>query len=93
MPKAKVEKKEVKKNLKTLKGVVVSDKMRKTAVVLVDRYVKHPKYQKFITRTKKYKAHDEHNVAKIGDKVIIQSCRPLSKDKCFMIIEVNGTKI
>ncbi len=82
-----------KKNLKTLDGVVVSDKMQKTAVVLVKRYVKHPKYQKFITRTKKYKAHDEANTAKIGDKVTIQSCRPLSKDKSFMIIEVNGKSI
>ncbi len=87
------EKISVPKNLKTLAGVVVSDKMQKTAVVLVERYVKHPKYQKFITRTKKYKAHDEANVAKIGDKVSIQSCRPMSKDKSFAIIEVNGKRI
>ncbi len=83
----------IKKNLKTLDGVVVSDKMQKTAVVLVERYVKHPKYQKFITKTKKYKAHDEANVAKIGDKVSIQSCRPMSKDKSFIVITVNGAKI
>ena len=82
-----------KKNLKTLGGVVVSDKMQKTALVLVKRYIKHPKYQKFITRTKKYKAHDEENVAKVGDKVTIKSCRPLSKDKSFMLVEVNGEKI
>ncbi len=75
-----------KKNLKTLDGVVVSDKMQKTVVVLVERYVKHPKYQKFITRTKKYKAHDEGGAAKLGDKVTIQSCRPMSKDKFFKII-------
>ncbi len=81
------------KNLKTLDGVVVSDKMQKTAVVLVRRYIKHPKYHKFIIRTKKYKAHDEIGVAKIGDKVTIQSCRPMSKDKSFMIVEVNGAKI
>ncbi len=81
------------KILKTLDGVVVSDKMQKTAVVLVERFVKHPKYQKFITKTKKYKAHDENNTAKIGDKVTIQSCRPMSKDKSFMIISVNGAKL
>lgn len=81
------------KNLKKLNGVVVSDKMQKTAVVLVERYVKHPKYQKFITKTKKYKAHDEKGVAKAGDKVVIESCRPISKDKSFMIIEVNGVKV
>ena len=83
----------IKKNLKTLDGVVVSDKMQKTAVVLVKRYVKHPKYQKFITKTKRYKAHDESGTAKIGDRVSIQSCRPLSKDKFFMVIEVNGAKV
>ncbi|MBI3631850.1 MAG: 30S ribosomal protein S17 [Candidatus Vogelbacteria bacterium] len=82
-----------KKNLKILDGVVVSDKMQKTAVVLVKRYIKHPKYQKFITLTKKYKAHDEINTAKVGDKVTIESCRPLSKDKSFMIVEVNGKRI
>jgi small subunit ribosomal protein S17 len=89
----KAETKIVNKNLKKLDGVVVSDKMQKTAVVLVERYVKHPKYQKFITKTKKYKAHDEKGIAKIGDKVTIQSCRPMSKDKSFMIITVNGAKI
>ncbi|MDO8493602.1 MAG: 30S ribosomal protein S17 [bacterium] len=83
----------IKKNLKTLDGVVVSDKMQKTAVVLVERYVKHPKYQKFITKTKKYKAHDEAGAAKMGDKVTIQSCRPMSKDKSFVVITVNGAKI
>ena len=83
----------VKKNLKNLDGVVVSDKMEKTAVVLVKRYVKHPKYQKFITKTKKFKAHDEENKAKTGDKVTIESCRPLSKDKSFKIIVINGAKV
>ena len=82
-----------KKTLKILDGVVVSDKMQKTAVVLVKRYVKHPKYQKYITKTKRYKAHDEAGTAKVGDKVTIQSCRPMSKDKFFAVIEVNGVKI
>ena len=82
-----------KKNLKTLAGVVVSDKMQKTVVVLVKRYVKHPKYQKFITKTKRYKVHDENGVAKEGDKVTVQSCRPISKSKSFVITEVNGASI
>ncbi|MBI3632815.1 MAG: 30S ribosomal protein S17 [Candidatus Vogelbacteria bacterium] len=89
----KVSAKTEQKNLKTLNGVVVSDKMQKTALVLVKRYIKHPKYQKFITRIKKYKAHDEGGVAKVGDKVTIRSCRPLSRDKSFMVVEINGKKI
>jgi len=74
------------KNQKTFKGVVVSDKIDKTVVVSITRFVKHPKYQKYIRRTKKYKAHDENNDCKIGDKVLIEACRPLSKDKHFRII-------
>lgn len=72
---------------KTLRGVVVSDKMDKTVVVKVDRYVKHPKYGKYYTISKKYKAHDENNVHKVGDKVMIVESRPLSKDKRFIILE------
>ena len=68
---------------KTLSGVVVSDKMNKTVVVLVKRYVKHPKYKKFIIKTKRYKVHDESGSAKVGDKVIIRSCRPMSRTKSF----------
>lgn len=71
---------------KKLKGMVVSDKMQKTAVVLVNRYFKHPKYGKYIRRGKKYKAHDEKGEYKKGDKVLIQECRPISKDKKFKII-------
>jgi len=67
-------------------GVVVSDKMNKTIVVLVQRFVKHPKYHKFIQISKKYKAHDEENSAKMGDTVTIESCRPISKDKKFRVI-------
>lgn len=74
--------------MKKLKGTIVSDKMDKTKVVLVGRYVKHPKYNKYIKRRKKYKAHDEKNEYKIGDKVIIQECRPLSKDKHFKIVKL-----
>lgn len=70
---------------KTLKGIVVSDKMDKTIVVKVSRYVKHPKYQKYYTISKKYKAHDEENKYKIGDNVEIEETRPLSKDKTFRV--------
>lgn len=71
---------------KKLKGIVVSDKMQKTAVVSVERYVKHPKYKKYMRKTKRYKAHDETKQYKVGDVVIIQECRPLSKDKNFEIV-------
>lgn len=71
---------------KKLKGTIVSDAMQKTVVVLVNRYFKHPKYGKYIRRSKKYKAHDEKNEHKKGDKVIIQECRPISKDKKFMVL-------
>lgn len=77
--------KEVKR--KRLKGVVVSDKMNKTAVIRVDRYVKHSKYKKYHKISKRFKAHDENNEAKIGDVVIIEACRPISKDKSFKVIE------
>ena len=71
---------------KTLRGVVTSDKMQDTAVVAVSRYVKHPKYKKYMKITKKYHAHNEGNKAKEGDQVTIRSCRPLSKTKHFEII-------
>jgi small subunit ribosomal protein S17 len=71
---------------KVLRGVVVSDKMDKTVVVKVNRYIKHPKYQKYYTVSKKYKAHDENNTRKIGDTVEIVETRPISKDKTFRVI-------
>ncbi|MCU0660049.1 MAG: 30S ribosomal protein S17 [Candidatus Pacebacteria bacterium] len=77
---------EQKKNRKTLSGVVTSDKMDKTAVVSVTRFIKHPKYKKYIKRSKKYKAHDADNTCKVGDKVIIEECRPMSKDKSFIVV-------
>lgn len=73
-------------NGKHLTGVVVSDKMQKTVVVKVDRYVKHQKYQKYYTISKKYKAHDEENTFKVGDKVEIMETRPISKDKKFTVV-------
>ena len=70
-----------------LKGVVVSDKMNKTVVVAVSRFVKHPLYGKYYKVTKKYKAHDENDKYKTGDKVEIVETRPISKDKKFIIKE------
>ena len=70
----------------TLSGIVVSDKMDKTVVVSVSRFVKHPKYGKFYKINKKYKAHDEENKYKIGDKVEITETRPISKDKRFRVV-------
>ena len=68
-----------------LKGVVVSDKLDKTVVVSVTRFVKHPFYGKFYKVSKKYKAHDESNKYKIGDTVEIIETRPISKDKKFIV--------
>ena len=76
----------VKKN-RTLKGVVVSDKMEKTVVVSVTRFVKHPKYQKYVKISKKYKAHDEDNAFKTGQNVEIEETKPMSKDKHFRVIK------
>ena len=69
-----------------LKGVVVGDKMDKTVVVSVSRFVKHSLYGKFYKISKKYKAHDAENKYKIGDKVEIVETRPISKDKRFKVI-------
>lgn len=73
---------------KTRIGVVVSDKMDKTIVVAVVRKVKHPLYKKYITQTRKFKAHDELNQCGIGDKVQIAETRPLSKDKRWRLVEI-----
>jgi small subunit ribosomal protein S17 len=75
---------------RVLQGVVVSDKAAKTIVVLVERRVMHPIYKKIIKRSKKYMAHDENNGAKIGDRVRIRECRPLSKRKCWEVVAENG---
>ncbi len=71
---------------KILKGIVVSDKMDKTVVVSVSRFIKHPLYGKFYKVSKKYKAHDEDNSKKVGDTVEIVSTRPISKDKKFRVV-------
>ncbi|MCH5165389.1 MAG: 30S ribosomal protein S17 [Clostridiales bacterium] len=70
---------------KTREGVVVSDKMDKTVVVSVVEKYKHPLYKKTVTRTKRYKAHDENNECGIGDRVEIVETRPISKDKCWRV--------
>jgi len=82
-----VKKVAVVKTGKVLSGVVVSDKMDKTVVVSVSRFVKHPKYGKFYQINKKYKAHDEDNTVKTGDKVDIVEVRPISKDKRFKVVK------
>lgn len=71
---------------KTLRGVVVSTKMKDTVSVLVTRFVKDPKYKKYGTISKKYLAHDPGNTKKEGESVTIRACRPLSKRKSFEII-------
>jgi small subunit ribosomal protein S17 len=74
------------KKIRTLTGVVTSDKMTKTRVVSVTRLKKHPKYLKYFKVTMKYKAHDENNEYKTGDTVVIAESRPLSKEKRWRII-------
>jgi len=75
-------------NRKTREGLVVSNKMDKTAVVAVVERVRHPKYGKFMMRTKKLYAHDETNDANIGDKVRVMETRPLSKNKRWRLVEI-----
>lgn len=70
----------------TFSGVVVSDKMKDTTVVMIERYVKHTKYHKFMTKRTKLMAHDPGNTKKIGDKATIEACRPMSRHKAFKVI-------
>ena len=71
---------------RVLEGDVVSDKMDKTVTVLVERRMMHPVYKKYVKRTDKYAAHDESNAFKIGDRVEIEECRPISKRKSWKVI-------
>jgi small subunit ribosomal protein S17 len=73
---------------KEFTGIVKSDKMDKTIVVAVETTTLHPLYKKYVTRTKKLKAHDEANDAKIGDRVRVVECRPLSKEKCWKLTAI-----
>jgi small subunit ribosomal protein S17 len=75
-------------NTRKLTGRVVSDKMNKTVTVLVERKVKHPLYGKFVSRSKKYHAHDEKNEFHPGDLVMIEETRPLSKTKAWIVVEL-----
>lgn len=70
-----------------LKGIIISDKMKKTVVVKTERIEEHPKYKRRYRVHKKYKAHDEKGEYKIGDKVVIEECRPLSRDKRWKVIK------
>lgn len=73
---------------KTQVGVVVSDKMSKTRVVAVDRTFRHPRYERVVRRTARFKAHDERNETHVGDRVLIVETRPLSRDKRWRIKEI-----
>ncbi|MDA7981085.1 MAG: 30S ribosomal protein S17 [Alphaproteobacteria bacterium] len=73
-----------------LQGVVVSNRGDKTAVVLVERRVRHPRQQKFIRRSKRYHAHDENNACQMGDKVVIREIPPRSKLKTWEVVEREG---
>ena len=73
---------------KSRTGIVVSDKMDKTVVVAIRERVQHPLYGKIVNRTVKLKAHDENNECGIGDTVRIAETRPLSKDKCWRVVEI-----
>ena len=74
--------------IRTVQGRVVSNKMDKTITVVVERFVKHPIYGKFIKRSTKLHAHDERNVCNKGDVVTIRECRPLSKSKTWTLVDV-----
>jgi small subunit ribosomal protein S17 len=80
--------KEKQRNRKTLVGTVVSNKMEKTIVVRIERRKLHPLYKKYITRSKKIKAHDEGNLCQIGDRVKVIESRPLSKEKRWRLLEI-----
>ena len=73
-----------------LQGVVVSDKTDKTVVVKVERRFTHPLFKKTVRRTKNYHAHDEGNVFKVGDEVLIQESKPISKTKSWVVLEKSG---
>ncbi len=79
---------EVRARRKVRIGKVVSNKMQKTVVVICERQFAHPIYKKMIKRKSKFKAHDEHNECQIGDRVKVMETRPLSKEKCWRVVEI-----
>lgn len=78
---------------KVLSGVITSTSMKDTVAVAVSRYVKNPKYKKFMKRTKKYLVHAPAHTASVGDKATIQECRPISKNKHFMLVSVTKGRV
>ena len=82
----------MKEKRKTRTGKVISDKMDKTVVVLVESLVRHPLYKKVVRHTSKFKAHDETNACKVGDVVRIVETRPLSKEKHWRVVEIISRK-
>ena len=79
------------KNSRTVSGVVISARMDKTITVLIERKIPHPLYRKYVKRFTKLYAHDEDNSCSENDKVLIQECRPLSKKKCWRLVEILGS--
>ncbi|HOO39179.1 MAG TPA: 30S ribosomal protein S17 [Deltaproteobacteria bacterium] len=77
-----------KSSKRELLGTITSDKMDKTVVVTVDRLEKHPVFKKYIRRRTTFKAHDEKNECRMGDTVLIRECRPLSKNKCWRVVNI-----
>lgn len=75
-------------NKRELEANVISDKMDKTIVVEIKKRVQHPVFKKYYTVRKKYKAHDEKNICKAGDRVLIRQCRPLSKEKRWVVVKI-----
>ncbi len=75
-------------NKKRFVGIVISDKMDKTVVVRVDRLIKHPKYHKYVKDSRKFKAHDEKNLCREGDRVLIEESRPYSKTKKWRVVKI-----
>jgi len=78
----------VKSGKKEFIGIVKSDKMEKTIVVSIETLTLHPLYKKYVKRSKKVKAHDEKNEAKTGDRVRVIECRPISREKCWKLVEI-----
>jgi len=83
----------VKQAGRTITGRVVSDKMNKTVTVLIERSVRHPMYGKYLVKSSKIKAHDENNECKVGDVVVIQETRPLSKTKSWKLVKIEARAV
>ncbi|WP_028487278.1 30S ribosomal protein S17 [Thiomicrorhabdus chilensis] len=77
------------KKARTMQGVVVSNGMEQSIVVRTDRFIKHPKYKKFVRKSTKVMAHDSENTCGVGDSVTIQECKPLSKNKSWTLVSVD----